>query len=189
MPHLSIAISTKAEIFFRRNNFVAISTIQVCMETSMKLAIHMSPPSILVNLMHRRNYDEISSQYQRKNVAITMKLHRNWDEKLCQANNLRRSCWMCDESPSQLATKLRGNINECYISKPYLQQTFCICDETSWKSATKFCRYSDGYGKKVKKFRRNSVDIAIMTVGFKKKNYMKYGITILHCNMVCHITM
>jgi len=28
------------------------------METSMKLAVHMSPPSILVNLMHRRTTNE-----------------------------------------------------------------------------------------------------------------------------------
>jgi hypothetical protein len=62
LPHLSVTISMKAEIFFRRNNFVAISTIQVCMETSMKLALHVSPPSISVNPMHRRNYDELSSQ-------------------------------------------------------------------------------------------------------------------------------
>jgi hypothetical protein len=62
LPHLSVAISTKAEIFFRRNNFVAISTIQVCVETSMKLSLHVSPPSISVDPMHRRNYDEISSQ-------------------------------------------------------------------------------------------------------------------------------
>ena len=101
--------------------------------------------------MHHHNYDELSSQYQQRNVASMTKLHRNWDEKLCQANNLRRSCRMCDEIPSQLAMKLRGNIDECYISKPYLQQTCCICDETSWKSVTKFRHYSDGYGKKVKK--------------------------------------
>jgi hypothetical protein len=56
--------------------------IQVCVETSNKLSIHVSPPSILVNLMHRHNYDEISSQYQQRNVAITTKLRRNWDEKL-----------------------------------------------------------------------------------------------------------
>jgi hypothetical protein len=62
LPHLSVAISTKAEIFFRQNNFVAISTIQVCVETSTKLALHVSPPSISVNPMHRRNYDELSSQ-------------------------------------------------------------------------------------------------------------------------------
>jgi hypothetical protein len=68
LPHLSVAISTNAEFFFRRNNFVAISTIQVCVETSTKLASHVSTTSILVNLLHRRNYDAISSQYQRRNV-------------------------------------------------------------------------------------------------------------------------
>jgi hypothetical protein len=88
---------------------------------------------------------------------------------------------MCDESPSQLVMKLRGNIDRCYISKLYLQRTCCICDETSWKSATKFRRYSDGYGKKVKKFRRNSVDIATMTVGFKRKK--------LHEIWYYHITL
>jgi hypothetical protein len=50
------------------------------------------------------------------------------------------------------------------------------------------------YATKIRgKLRRSCVDIATMTLGFKKKNYMKYGITILHCNMVyhivCHITI
>jgi predicted NodU family carbamoyl transferase len=62
LTHLSVAISTKAEIFFHRNNFIAISTIQVCMETSNKLSLHVSPPSISVNPMHRCNYYKLSSQ-------------------------------------------------------------------------------------------------------------------------------
>jgi hypothetical protein len=41
-PHLSVAISKKYETFFHRYNFVAISTIEVCMETSTKLALHVS---------------------------------------------------------------------------------------------------------------------------------------------------
>jgi hypothetical protein len=99
---------------------------------------------------------------------------------------------MCDEIPSQFAMKLRGNIDACYISKPYLRRTCCICDETSWKSATKFRRYSDSYGKKVKKLRRNSIDIATMTVGFKKNGkiheiwyyaILQCNMVILHCNM------
>jgi hypothetical protein len=32
LPHLSVAISMKADIFFHRNNFITISTIQVCVE-------------------------------------------------------------------------------------------------------------------------------------------------------------
>ena len=82
-----------------------------------------------------------SSQYQLRNVAGTTKLHCNWDKKLCQANNLRRSYWMCDEIPSQLATKIRGNIDECNISKPDLWHTCCICDENSWQIATKVKKF------------------------------------------------
>jgi hypothetical protein len=82
LPHLSIAISTKAEFFFRRNNFVALSTIQVCVETSTKLSLHVSPPSSLVNPLHHHNYDETASQVQRTTVAITTKFRRNCDENL-----------------------------------------------------------------------------------------------------------
>jgi hypothetical protein len=70
LPHLSVAISMKAEIYFHRNSFIAISMIQVCMETSKKLSLHVSPPSRSVNPIH----------------------HRNWDENLCQTNNLRHRC-------------------------------------------------------------------------------------------------
>jgi hypothetical protein len=45
LPHLSVTISMKAKTFFRRYNFIAISTIQVCMETSMKLSLHVSSSS------------------------------------------------------------------------------------------------------------------------------------------------
>ena len=113
--------------------FVAISTIQVFMETSTKLSLHVSSPSKWVNPMNRRNYDETSSQLRRTTVAITMKLRHNWDEKLCQDNNLRHSCWMCNESPSQRVTNICGNIDECNISKPNLRCTCCICDEYSCK--------------------------------------------------------
>jgi hypothetical protein len=58
-PHLSVTISVKVETFF-----IAISMIQVYVETSTKLSLHVSSPSILVNPMHHRNYDEISSHLQ-----------------------------------------------------------------------------------------------------------------------------
>ena len=83
---------------------------------------------------------------------------------------------MCDENPSQLGTKIRGNIDKCNISKPHLQHTCCICDEYLWQIAMNFRRYSDGCGKIVKIFRRACVNIATMTLGFKKIIYMKYGI-------------
>ena len=54
---------------------------------------------------------------------------------------------MCDESPSQLATKIHGNIDECNISKPNLRCTCCICDEYLWQIAMNFHRYSDDCGK------------------------------------------
>ena len=125
-------------------------------------------------------------------MAIMTKLCHNWDKKLCQANNLRRSCWTCDESPSQLETKIHGNIDEYNISKPNLRHTCCICDEYSWKIATKLRRYRNGCGKIVKYVRRTCIDIATMNLGFNFFFYMKYGIpyynviwyTILQCNMV-----
>jgi hypothetical protein len=70
-----------------------------------------------------------------------------------------------------------------------------MCDENSWQIATKVRRYSDGFGKIVNFFRRTFVDIATMTLSFKKKFffYMKYGITILHVIwytiLYGHITM
>jgi hypothetical protein len=44
------------------------------METSTKLALHVSPPSISVNPMHRRNYDEI----RRNNNEEMWQLRRNF---------------------------------------------------------------------------------------------------------------
>ena len=61
------------EAFFRRNNFVAISTIQVCVETLTKLAIHVSPPSISFNPMHHRNNNREMWQLRRNFVAIGTK--------------------------------------------------------------------------------------------------------------------
>ena len=83
---------------------------------------------------------------------------------------------MCNEIPSQLAMKIYGNIDECNISKPNLRHTYYICDEYSWQIATKFRRYSNDCGKIVKFFQQTCIDIATMNLGFKKINYMKYGI-------------
>ena len=165
LPHLFVAISRKSEFFFRQNNFVALSTIQVCMETSTKLSLHVSPPSSSVNPMHHRNYDETSLQVQRIIMEITTKFRLNCDENLWQVKNLRRRCYMCDKKLWQLAMNTHGNSNDIDSSRPKLWRIFCMCDENMWQLAMEFRRYCHG-GQNAFFFRRTIIDIATMALSF-----------------------
>jgi hypothetical protein len=64
LPHLSVAISMKAKTFFFETIFVAISTNQVFVETTMKLALHMSSQC-------KKNCGKL----RRKSVEIAMKIY------------------------------------------------------------------------------------------------------------------
>jgi hypothetical protein len=49
--------------------------IQVCVEASMKYALHVSPPSRSVNPMNRRNNNEEVWQLRQKIIVIAKKLY------------------------------------------------------------------------------------------------------------------
>jgi hypothetical protein len=109
-------------------------------------------------------------------------------QKHAQDKNLRRRCCMCDAKLWQIATKKHGNSDEnlcqdqtydvdvvCATkNRGKLRRTFVsiatVVQNKNWLP-TNYRRYCD------------------VSFKFKKKKYTRYGITILHCNMVYHITM
>ena len=95
---------------------------------------------------------------------------------------------MCDKKPWKLAMNTHGNIDDIDSSRPKLRRRCCMCDEKLWQLAMKVRRYCHG-GQSEKKNPMNYRQYCDDGIKFKKKNYTRYGITILHCNMVYHITM